>query len=289
MSAMPYYDAQALEFAKGALDLRKQRNRKRTVTGEYVWSEAADLVFALGELYLYPAARLIEWTKNPACRAGERRSFFLERFLRDRNIIKTRKQIASRLQVLKGEWSNTPCMYKIPFPLICAGIHEYTLIDQDLLRNPEDAMDSIRGSATPPLQEDYKIPPPSSLPTKVPLRTPYHQGASSLHVSPVPVTSTTSVNANQSIYLSMYSELRPSGHSAYHMPSYSTTTSPETRLESRRYAETENSSSYIPHNSVQSLEYPDSSHGTPLPHDYVTTSQRDYYPSMTGASSSPSY
>lgn len=54
MSTIPYYDHQALEFAKGTLDLRKQRNRKRTVTGEYVWSEEADLVFALGRLYIYP-------------------------------------------------------------------------------------------------------------------------------------------------------------------------------------------------------------------------------------------
>lgn len=52
MTTLPYYDAQALEFAKGALELRKQRNRKRTVTGEYVWSEEADLVFALGKLFL---------------------------------------------------------------------------------------------------------------------------------------------------------------------------------------------------------------------------------------------
>jgi len=42
-------DAQALEYARGTLELRKKRNRKRTVTGEYVWSEEADLIFALGE------------------------------------------------------------------------------------------------------------------------------------------------------------------------------------------------------------------------------------------------
>jgi hypothetical protein len=49
MAFAPSQDTQVLKYALGTLDFRKQRNRKRTSTGEYVWSDEADLVFALGE------------------------------------------------------------------------------------------------------------------------------------------------------------------------------------------------------------------------------------------------
>lgn len=265
MSTVPYYDHQALEFAKGTLELRKQRNRKRTVTGEYVWSEEADLVFALG---------LIEWTKNPSCRAGERRSFFLERFLRERGIIKTRKQIASRLQVLKGEWNNTPY--------------------QDLLRNPEDTIESMRNSITPPLQ-DYKTPSNNPLLTAA---TKHHSRAllQGGNVSSVPVPSTTSLNAGQSVYPSSYLESRQSSHPAYSMSSYGTATYSETRAEAHRYTNPyssansggENAGSYTPHTEVQSPDYHvNLTYGMAPQHD-LAWSHRDYYSGLTD-STSPSY
>ncbi|KIJ56404.1 hypothetical protein M422DRAFT_239626 [Sphaerobolus stellatus SS14] len=118
-------DAQALDYARGALELRKKRNRKRTLTGEYVWTEEADLIFALA---------LIAWTSDPSCRIGTKRSFFLESFLSEHGIKKSRKQIASRLQVLKGEWHNSPY--------------------SDLLKHPNDAPESRDSSVSPPLHED---------------------------------------------------------------------------------------------------------------------------------------
>ncbi|KAF8528384.1 hypothetical protein BU17DRAFT_80703 [Hysterangium stoloniferum] len=87
-----------LAYAKGAQALRKPRNRKRTPSGKYVWTEEADLIFILG---------LIAWADKSVRPIDARRSFFMEGFLKNYGIIKSRKQIASRLQVLKGEWNGT--------------------------------------------------------------------------------------------------------------------------------------------------------------------------------------
>ncbi|KAF8590639.1 hypothetical protein K439DRAFT_1611781 [Ramaria rubella] len=125
-------DMQALRYARGTLEYRKQRNRKRTSTGEFVWSDEEDIVFALA---------LIIWTSDRSYRIGTRRSIFLQQFLSSRGFTKTRKQIASRLQVLKGEWNNSPYLH--------------------LLREPDDSEDphSRRGSS--PLSSTEE-PPASS-------------------------------------------------------------------------------------------------------------------------------
>lgn len=161
-------------------------------------------------------------------------------------------------------------------------------LDQDLLRNPEDTIESLRGSTTPPLQEDYKVPSSNSLFTK-----PHSRASSSLHVSSVPVPSTTSLNAGQSVYISPYSELRQSSHSTYNMSSYGTATCLETRSEPHRYAHPytntsnggENAGSYMPHMVVHPQDYHNLTNGPASQHDYVA-SHRDYYPGLTGASSS---
>lgn len=222
----------------------------------------------------------------------------MERFLRERGIIKTRKQIASRLQVLKGEWNNTPCTYGKSL----AGPFEYPSLnsprkfttDQDLLRNPEDTIESMRNSITPPLQ-DYKTPSNNPLSTAA---AKHHSRAllQGGNVSSVPVPSTTSLNAGQSVYPSSYLESRQNSHSAYNMSSYGTVTYPETRVEAHRYASPYssassgggNAGSYTSHTEVQSPDYHvNLTYGMAPQHD-LAWPHRDYYPGLTD-STSPSY
>jgi len=89
---------EVLAYVKGAQALRKPRNRKRSASGQFVWTEESDIMFVLG---------LIAWADKSMRPIDARRSFFLESFLKNNGIIKSRKQIASRLQVLKGEWNGT--------------------------------------------------------------------------------------------------------------------------------------------------------------------------------------
>lgn len=41
------------EYARGTLELRKKRNRKRTTAGDFVWTDDADLCFAWGGYRTY--------------------------------------------------------------------------------------------------------------------------------------------------------------------------------------------------------------------------------------------